>query len=88
MKYQFVFEWGEEWQVSEDDFLWDAMYWFKVLARHIDYYRKNVNCKDLITTVYIYIDKNYHGILSVSDNYVHVILSDPHVEECLRVDEL
>lgn len=88
MDYQFIFEWGENWTVTEDNFLWDSVYWFKVLARHIVYYRKNVECTDLITTAYIYIGKDYHGIVSVSDNYVHVIVSDPDTEICWMVNEL
>ena len=88
MDYQFIFEWGENWTVTEDNFLWDAIYWFKVLARHIDYYRKNTKCKDLITTAYIYVGKDYHGIISVSDNYVHVIYDYFDYKICWRVDEL
>lgn len=88
MDYQFVFEWGENWTVTEDNFLWDGIYWFKVMARHIAYYRQNMKCTDLITTAYIYIGKDYHGIVSVSDNYVHIITRDPDNEICLRVDEL
>ena len=88
MGYQFIFEWGENWTVTEDNFLWDGMYWFEVIARHIDYYRKNVNCSDLITTADIYIDKEYCGMVSVSDTYVHIITHEPDNEICLRVDEL
>lgn len=90
MIYTFSFEWGETWTVSEDDFNWDVEYWCKVLARHIHFFRVNVaevKPVNLITTADISLDGQYVGLVSVSDNYVHVILHGD-CEYCWMVKEL
>lgn len=90
MIYTFAFEWGETWTVTEDDFNWDVEYWCKVMARHIHFFRinmKSVNHDELITTVMINCNNDYVGLVSVSDNYVHVILHG-NIEYCWRVEEL
>lgn len=90
MIYTFAFEWGETWTVTEDDFNWDIEYWCKVMARHIHFFRinmKSVNHEELITTVMITCNNDYVGLVSVSDNYVHVILHG-NVEYCWRIEEV
>lgn len=91
MGYGFDFEWGESWTVSEKDFEWDREYWYKVLARHIHFFREKVKVAkpvDLITSVSVYHNGTYIGMVGVSDLFVHVIMNDPHEEICMRVDEL
>ena len=88
MGYKFDFEWGESWIVEEKDFDWDRDYWFRVLARHIVFYREKTARKNLITYVGIDMDGDYMGIVAVSDNYVHIILHEPEMQLCLRCDEL
>ena len=91
MGYQFDFDWGESWIVTENDFEWDREYWYKVLARHIHFFREKVKEQkpvDLITGVTVCHDGDYMGIVTVSDHYVHVIMNDPRVELCWLVDEL
>lgn len=90
MFYTFEYEWGETWTVAEDDYDWDAEYWCKVAARHIHFFRVNVakaKPVNLITTVMITCGNEYIGLVSVSDNYVHVILHGD-VEYCWMVKEL
>ena len=91
MGYQFEFDWGESWIVTEKDFEWDREYWYKVLARHIYFFRekvREVKTVDLITSVVVWHNDFYKGIVSVSDNYVHVIMKDPEEENCWLVSEL
>ena len=91
MGYQFDFDWGESWIVTENDYEWDREYWYKVLARHIHFFREKVKEQkilDLITTVHVYRDHDYMGLVSVSENYVHVIMNDPRDELCWLVEEL
>ena len=91
MGYQFDFDWGESWTVKENDFEWDPEYWYKVLARHIQFFREKVKEQkslDLITPVYVYRDHDYIGIVSVSDHYVHIIMNDSREELCWLVEEL
>ena len=91
MGYQFDFDWGESWIVTENDFEWSREYWYKVLARHIHFFREKVKEQkklDLITVVQVYHDREYMGLVSVSDHYVHIIMNDPRVELCWLVDEL
>ena len=91
MGYRFEFEWGESWTVSETDFDWNREYWYKVLARHIHFFRekvKEVKHVDMVTGVTVFHNETYIGIVGVSDNYVHVFMNDPHEEICMRVDEL
>ena len=91
MGYQFDFDWGESWIVTENDFEWDRGYWCKVLARHIHFFREKVKEQksvEMITCVQINHDSDYIGLVSVSDNYVHIILNGPSIELCWRVDEL
>lgn len=90
MNYTFEFEWGETWTVTEIDFNWDVEYWCKVLARHIYFFRVKVaeiKSVTLITTGMISSNNKYVGLVSVSDNYVHVILHG-NVEYCWRVEEV
>lgn len=90
MIYTFAFDWGETWTVTEDDFNWDVEYWCKVMARHIHFFRvkvAEVKPVSLITTVELSGGCEYFGLVSVSDNYVHVILHG-NVEYCWRVEEL
>ena len=91
MIYTFEFDWGESWIVTENDFEWDREYWYKVLARHIHFFRekvREVKPVDLITSVVVWHNDFYKGIVSVSDNYVHVIMKDPEEESCWLVSEL
>ena len=91
MGYQFEFDWGESWIVTEKDFEWDREYWYKVLARHIHFFRekvREVKTVDLITSVVVWHNDLYKCIVSVSDNYVHVIMKDPEEENCWLVSEL
>lgn len=91
MDYQFDFDWGESWNVTENDFDWDRDYWYKVLARHIHFFRvkvREVKPLDLITSVMVIQKGEYKGIVSVSDNYVHVIMKDPEQERCWMVGVL
>ena len=91
MGYQFEFDWGESWIVTEKDFEWDREYWYKVLARHIHFFRekvREVKNVDLITSVVVWHNDLYKGIVSVSDNYVHIIMKDPEEENCWLVSEL
>lgn len=90
MIYTFAFDWGETWTVEEDDFTWNVEYWCKVLARHIHFFRvkiAEVKSVELITTVEISRANKYVGIVSVSDNYVHVIV-DGYPDFCWRIEEL
>lgn len=90
MIYFFHFEWGECWTVTEEDYTWDVEYWCKVLARHIHLFRinmKTLNHDELITSVEISCNNEYIGMVSVSDNYVHVLLHG-NKEYSWRVDEL
>ena len=89
MNYTFSFDWGETWTVTEDDFNWNVEYWCKVLARHIHLFRvkiKEIKPVDIITFVSICCGDDYKGLVSVSDNYVHVVLDK--AETCWRVEEL
>lgn len=91
MGYQFDFDWGESWIVTENDFEWDRDYWYKVLARHIHFFRekvREVKPVELTTSVMVIRKGEYKGIVSVSDNYVHVIMHDPDYDYCWRVEEL
>lgn len=91
MGYQFDFDWGESWIVTEKDFEWDREYWWKVLARHIHFFRekvREVKPVALITSVVVWHNDLYKGIVSVSDNYVHIIMKDPEEESCWLVSEL
>lgn len=88
--YRFDFDWGESWNVAEKDFNWDVEYWCKVMARHIHFFRvkiAEVKPTELITTVEISYNAVYFGIVSVSDNFVHVVLRN-NVEYSWRVEEL
>lgn len=90
MNYTFDFEWGETWTVTEIDFNWDVEYWCKVLARHIHFFRvkiAEIKPVTLITTCMISHNNKYVGLVSVSDNYVHVLLYGD-TEYCWRVEEL
>ena len=90
MIYLFHFEWGECWTVTEEDFTWDVEYWCKVVARHIYFYRVNiakVKPDNLMNTVELSRGGEYFGLVSVSDNYVHVIL-DGEGKYCWRIEEL
>ena len=90
MIYTFAFDWGETWTVAEDDFTWNVEYWCKVLARHIHFFRVNVaevKPVNLITTVELSRGNEYFGLVSVSDNYAHVLLNG-NVEYCWMVNEL
>lgn len=91
MVYKFDFEWGESWIVTESDFEWDRYYWFKVLGRHIHFFRekvKDVKKLDVITMCYIYRGDDYVGAVSVSDNYLHIFFHVPEVQDCMRLDEI
>lgn len=88
--YRFDFDWGECWYVSEVDFNWDVEYWCKVLARHIHFFRvkiADVKPVEIITTVEISKEGLYVGLLSVSDNFVHVMLHGK-ADYSWRVEEL
>ena len=90
MGYKFEFDWGESWFVTENDFEWDREYWCKVIARHIHFFRekeREVKSLDLITTAMVFYNEEYKGLVSVSDNYVHVIMKDPEHEGCLMSQE-
>ena len=91
MVYKFDFEWGESWCVSESDFEWDRDYWFKVLGRHIHFFREKVKAVkqlDVITACYIYRGEDYIGSVSASDNYLYIIVHEPEVQDCMRLDEI
>lgn len=90
MGYLFNFEWGESWVVSDENFEWSEEYWLKVLARHIHFFRekvRDVKPVSLITSVEIWRDEDYIGLLSVSDNYVHAIMNGED-KASWRVEEL
>ena len=49
---------------------------------------KEVKHIDMMTFATVFHNENYIGSVSVSDNYVHVFMNDPHDEVSMRVDEL
>ena len=93
MGYKFDFEWGESWIVEETDFIWDREYWYKVIARHIMFFREKTENESLITVCAIDHDGDYIGLVSVSSNYVHVIGHENELKRseqvcCWMVDEI
>ena len=91
MVYKFDFEWGESWIVFESDFEWDSRYWFKVLGRHIQFFREKVKAVkqlEVITVCYIYRGEDYIGTVSVSDNYLHIVVHVPEIQDSMRLDEI
>ena len=73
------YEWGETWEVTDDNFDWDRDYWYSVIARNIQYYRDHTtNFVDIVT--YCTIDRvtdgeeHYYGMISVGKISGYVIL--------------
>lgn len=77
-KYQFKYEWGETWEVTVDNFDWDNEYWFRIIARNIEYYRSHTtNTLEVITCCGLYRvvedDCEYVGMISAGDHGAYLI---------------
>ena len=77
--YKLNYEWGEIWDVTEDNFNWDRDYWYSVIARNIQYYRDHTtNFVDIITYCAIYRvtdgEETYLGMICVGKHGGYVIL--------------
>lgn len=95
MGYQFDFDWGESWIVTENDFEWDREYWYKVLARHIHFFREKVKEQkslDLITTVQVYRisqvcrDRDYMGLVYRDSDYMGLVSVSDHYVHVIMND--
>lgn len=78
VKYRFEYDWGESWEIMGDNFDWDNDYWFRIIARNIDYYRSHTtNTLEVITCCGLYRvvedDCEYVGMVSVGEHGAHLI---------------
>lgn len=89
VKYQFEYEWGESWEVSADNFDWDNDYWFRIIARNIEYYRSHTTNKlEVISYCALYLvdedDPEYIGMISVGDHGAYLIIRGDDGEVGIR----